>query len=87
MVEACVTLLAGVINLLVLLLIIDSKYKFLINLSMITSIILGIVYSVFPSFPNTTMDVLLLVSYVMGTISYIIFLYYIILSIFKVQME
>ena len=85
--EVCVTFQAAVFNIIIFLMIVDIKYKFLINIIMTTSIIVGIFYSLITHFEVSLVNLIFCVLQASGVIVYMLAAFYIILSIQKVNIS
>jgi hypothetical protein len=79
--ELSVTFLAAIINLIIFLMVVDIKYKFLLNIVATTLIILGVFFSIMTHFDMTLMNIILGILQIVGVILYILVAFYIILSI------
>ena len=80
-IEKCVTFLSIIINLIIFLLITDTKYKFFINLFFTSVSFVGFYFSESSNFEMTTRNVTVLICYILGVISFIILAIHIMLAI------
>ena len=85
--EMSVTFLAAVINLIIFLMVVDIKYKFLLNIIATTLIISGVFFSIMTHFDLTLLNIILAVLQIVGVILYMLVAFYIILSIQKVNIS
>ena len=79
--EKTVTFMAFITNLIIFLLITNTKFKFFINFIFTTIAFVGVFYSVSAHFEASIFNILMASFFLLGTISYVLIAVYIILAI------